>query len=333
MEFGDITTPSEAFTKLLAIMDDNNLYEPFSDILHHDTAENMLDQYLANLPNLEAVFIVLEGVDDRSADYFITENFVIGNGELASISFEHVFEMIREIQRRITERAVEGLSDEEYESAGVQKLVTELYMLREEIFAPYNPLNLMIKYTDNGKQAYQNLEFFLKQAEAIKGRIQSVDETAELPSIQDLKGLYSFLKTQGIDMDIYQNEYQVEVNAYHLIDEYIKKCFEEKSEKAPVNEIVIIQRDIIQDIEKRNIPLPYFECSTIESMAETVSDAALSDKNEYLNKIYEVIDEAIQIEEREYRWDNDLDLDDCYGDDGWLIEHKLESFRKGTQNQ
>lgn len=327
MNFDDITTPSHAFARLLDIMDDNNLYEPFDDVLQHQTAEGIQDQYLPNLPNLEEMFVVLEGIDDRKADYFI------GNGELASISFEHVFEMIREIQRRITERAVEGLSDEEYESAGVQKLVTELYMLREEIFAPYNPLNLMIKYTDNGKQAYQNLEFFLKQAEAIKGRIQSVDETAELPSIQDLKGLCSFLKTQGIDMDIYQNEYQVEVNAYHLIDEYIKKCFEEKSEKAPVNEIVIIQRDIIQDIEKRNIPLPYFECSTIESMAETVSDAALSDKNEYLNKIYEVIDEAIQIEEREYRWDNDLDLDDCYGDDGWLIEHKLESFRKGTQNQ
>lgn len=241
MEFGDITTPSHAFDRLLDIMDNSNLYEPFADVLQHLTAEDILDQYLSHLPNLEEVFADLEGVDDRGADYFITENYLIGNGELASISFEHVFDMIREIQRQITERSVKGLSIEEHESADVQKLAVDLYMLRDEIFAPYDPLNLMIKYTDNGKQAYQKLEFFLKQAEAIKSRIQSVDEATELPSIQDLPGLYSFLKTQGIDMNIYQNEYQTEVNAYDLINEYIKKCFEEKSGKASTSAMDIME--------------------------------------------------------------------------------------------
>lgn len=243
MEFGDITTPSHAFARLLDIVDDNNLFKPFADVLEHQTAEDILNQYLPNLPSLELAFIDLEGVDDRYADYFITENFVLENVELASISFEHVFEMIREIQRRITEHDLKELSIEEHESANVQKLATELYMLREEIFAPYDPLNLMIKYTDNGKQAYQKLEFFLMQAESIRSRIQSRDETDELPSIQDLPGLYSFLKTQGIDMNIYQNEYQTEVNAYHLIDEYIKKCFEEKSGKAPASAMVIMESE------------------------------------------------------------------------------------------
>lgn len=243
MIFEEITTPSNAFDRLLDIMDDNNLYEPFADVLQHETAENMLDQYLANLPNLEAVFIVLEGVDDRKADYFIIENYLIGNGELASITFEHVFEMIREIQRRITEHDLKELNIEEHESAGVQKLSTELYMLRDEIFASYNLLDLMIEYKDENKQASQKLEFFLKQAEAIRSRIQSVDEAAELPSIQDLPGLYSFLKTQGIDMNIYQNKYQTEVNTYHLIDEYIKKCFEEKRGKAPASAMVIMETE------------------------------------------------------------------------------------------
>ena len=333
MEFGDITTPSHAFDRLLDIMDNSNLYEPFADVLQHLTAEDILDQYLPHLPNLEEVFADLEGVDDRGADYFITENYLIGNGELASISFEHVFDMIREIQRQITERSVKGLSIEEHESADVQKLAVDLYMLRDEIFAPYDPLNLMIKYTDNGKQAYQKLEFFLKQAEAIKSRIQSADEATELPSIQDLPGLYSFLKTQGIDMNIYQNEYQTEVNAYHLINEYIKKCFEVKSGKAPTSEMVIIQRDIIRNIQERNIPLPYFENTTIEFMSKTVSDSALSDQKVRKNKIDEAIDVAIEAEEIEHRFENDLGVDDAYDEDGLLIKEKLESFRKELQNQ
>ena len=274
MEFGNIITPSIAFSRLLIIMFDNNLYEPFADVLKHETD--------------------------------VTEDNVIKNKESASISFEHVFEMIREIQQRITERGVKGLSIEEHESAIVQKLSTELYILRDEILTTYNPFDL------------------------IKKRIEeSVDEVVALPSIQNFNDLNTFLTTKEIDMNIHQ----IEFNMYHLINEYIKKCFEEKSGKAPTSEMVIIQRDIIQDIKERNIPLPYFECSTIESMAKIVSDAALSDRIKYLNEIYEVIDEAIEIEEREYRWDNGLNLDDCYDDDGWLIEHKLESFHNRTQNQ
>lgn len=237
INFDDITTPSNAFTRLLNIMDDNNLYEPFSDVLHHDTAENIQDQYLPNLYNLEAIFVELEDLDDRDADYFITENVIVGNGQLTSISFEHSFEIIREIQRQITERGVKELSDEEYESSAVQKLSKELYVLREEIIAANNTLDLMIKYTDNGKQAYQNVEFFLKQAEAIKSRIHSVDEAAELPSIQNFNDLDTFLNTQGIDIDIYQ----MQVDSYHLINEYIKKSFEEKSGKAPTSPMIIME--------------------------------------------------------------------------------------------
>lgn len=238
MIFEEITTPSNAFDRLLDIMDDNNLYEPFADVLQHETAENMLDQYLANLPNLEAVFIVLEGVDDRKADYFIIENYLIGNGELASISFEHVFKIIREIQRQITERSVKGLSIEEHESADVQKLAEDLYILRDEIFASYNLLNFTIEYTDENNQASQKLAFFLKQAEAIRSRIQSRDEAAELPSIQNLTDLYSFLKPQGINMDIYP----IQIDTYDLINEYIKKCFEEKGGETPISEEDILER-------------------------------------------------------------------------------------------
>src|SRR5699024_6953693 len=192
MEFGNITTPSIAFSRLLIIMFDNNLYEPFADVLKHETD--------------------------------VTENDVIKNKESASISFENVFDMIREIQRQITEHDLKELSIEEHESADVQKLAVDLYMLRDEILTTYNPFDL------------------------IKNCIQSVDEVAELPSIQNFNDLNTFLNAKEIDMDIHQ----IEFNMYHLINEYIKKCFEEKSGKAPTSEMVIIQRDIIQDIKERN---------------------------------------------------------------------------------
>ena len=274
MEFGNIITPSIAFSRLLIIMFDNNLYEPFADVLKHETD--------------------------------VTEDNVIKNKESASISFEHVFEMIREIQQRITERGVKGLSIEEHESAIVQKLSTELYILRDEILTTYNPFDL------------------------IKKRIEeSVDEVVALPSIQNFNDLNTFLTTKEIDMNIHQ----IEFNMYHLINEYIKKCFEEKSGKAPTSEMVIIQRDIIRNIQERNIPLPYFENTTIEFMSKTVSDSALSDQKVRKNKIDEAIDVAIEAEEIEHRFENDLGVDDAYDEDGLLIKEKLESFRKELQNQ